>query len=196
MPNAGEKLTEKEYKLLVQSEFCIKRDLHWNIMFQVMWKKYFRDKIKTMVPVILKPLEASTNTVGAYLVDPIYGANAIYLANNSDLCLKEFLGVLLHEMCHHSVFQNTEENCHDLNYDEHGEEWQAEMKRVGFKDYRKPNGSEDHFMYADKYYEVSELLDLWKIELADYYTELYEDEWEFDGTGYVQNNCILSELKL
>ena len=55
------------------------------------------------------------------------GFDSILLATNQDLSPRQIMGVLLHEMCHVSVLKN-----HGSDIDAHGQEWQEEMKLVGF----------------------------------------------------------------
>ena len=59
----------------------------------------------------------------------------IKLANNKGLSPREMLGVLLHEMCHHSVhiiFGHGEISKRGTRVIGHGKEWKAEMRRVGY----------------------------------------------------------------
>tara|TARA_R110002110_G_scaffold53401_3_gene154288 strand:- start:1489 stop:1848 length:360 start_codon:yes stop_codon:yes gene_type:complete len=80
------------------------------------------------------------------------GFNSIVLATNQDLTDRELMGVLLHEMCHHVVF---EEYGYDVT--PHGFEWMAEMMRVGFED---PDWESDgcDFFSEEEYQSILELL--------------------------------------
>ena len=59
----------------------------------------------------------------------------ISLANDYGLSAKQLLGVLLHEMCHHSVHLthgHGQANGRGGRVIGHGKEWKAEMRRVGY----------------------------------------------------------------
>jgi hypothetical protein len=59
----------------------------------------------------------------------------IKLSTNKGLSPKEMLGVLLHEMCHHSIHQrfgHGQANGRGGRVIGHGKEWKAEMRRVGY----------------------------------------------------------------
>ncbi len=52
------------------------------------------------------------------------------------LCHKQYLGVLLHEMCHHYVEETYQHGYNAANGGRvigHGKEWKAEMRRVGYR---------------------------------------------------------------
>ena len=55
------------------------------------------------------------------------GINSIILNKSADLSPKELTGVLLHEMCHHVVFEK-----YGWEVEAHGKEWIDEMKFCGF----------------------------------------------------------------
>ena len=59
----------------------------------------------------------------------------IKLSANKGMSPKQMLGVLLHEMCHHSVHESHghgKSNGRGGRVIGHGREWKAEMRRVGF----------------------------------------------------------------
>lgn len=62
-------------------------------------------------------------------------AGYIKLSNNKGLSPQQMLGVLLHEMCHHSVhvrFGHGHANGRGGRVIGHGKEWKSEMRRVGY----------------------------------------------------------------
>ena len=65
---------------------------------------------------------------------------------------RELMGVLLHEMCHHVVFEE-----HGYDVTPHGFEWMAEMRRVGFD---APDWESDgtDFFSEEEYQSILELL--------------------------------------
>jgi len=95
----------------------------WNYAFKHLMKKYWGGKYRS-VPVFREPME------GDMLADFRHtetGINSIILSNNQGLSDRELMGVLLHEACHHIVFEK-----HGCHVYPHGEEWQEEMRHVGF----------------------------------------------------------------
>ena len=120
----------------------------WNYVFQIFMIRYWDDRYRT-IPVFLKDL--SDDMLGNFAHTP-EGINSIWLANNQDLSDRELMGVLLHEMCHHVVFE--EHGCDVLA---HGFEWMAEMRRVGFTD---PDCFTDgtEFFSEEEYQSILELL--------------------------------------
>ena len=95
----------------------------WNYMFRALNEIYWNNKIRC-IPTFLNSLEG--DMLGDFLHTPT-GINSIHLADNQGLTQQQMTGVLLHEMCHQSVFQK-----HGCEVDGHGKEWQDEMKFVGF----------------------------------------------------------------
>ena len=95
----------------------------WNYVFQIFMKRYWNDEYRC-IPVFMKELE------GQMLADFRHteeGFNSIILSSNQGLTDRELMGVLLHEACHHIVFEK-----HGCFVYPHGEEWQEEMRHVGF----------------------------------------------------------------
>tara|TARA_R110000851_G_scaffold157414_1_gene300281 strand:+ start:123 stop:479 length:357 start_codon:yes stop_codon:yes gene_type:complete len=80
------------------------------------------------------------------------GINDIILSTNQGLTDRELMGVLLHEMCHHVVFEE-----HGYEVQSHGFEWMAEMRRIGFED---PDWETDgcDFFSEEEYQSILELL--------------------------------------
>ena len=99
---------------------------YWNYVFKLFMTKYWGEKYRT-IPVFVDDLPNDMLGNFAHTLD---GTNSIWLANNQDLSDRELLGVLLHEMCHHVVFEKY--GCEEV--DAHGSEWKYEMQSVGFKD--------------------------------------------------------------
>ena len=95
----------------------------WNYAYRHLMKKYWSNKYRS-VPVF--HMELAGEMLGNYRHDA-NGFNNICLANNQGLSDRELMGVLLHEMCHHVVYEE-----HGMDVQPHGFEWMAEMKRVGF----------------------------------------------------------------
>jgi len=101
----------------------MRKKIIWNYIFTILNKNYWGSKYRT-VPVFMRDLDK--DMLGEYECTP-EGFNCIVLAKNHDLNNREMMGVLLHEMCHHVVFEN-----YGINIEVHGEEWIKEMKKVGF----------------------------------------------------------------
>ena len=97
----------------------------WNYAFKHFMKKHWGNRYRS-VPVFLQ--EMDDDMLGDYRHDEM-GCNSILLATNQDLTDRQMLGVLLHEMCHHVVYEEF-----GMDVDGHGFEWIAEMQRVGFED--------------------------------------------------------------
>jgi len=120
----------------------------WNYAFSYFMRKYWDNKYRS-VSVFLK--EMDDDMLGNYRHDE-FGCNSILLANNQGLSERQMLGVLLHEMCHHVVYEE-----YGMEVDGHGSEWAAEMKRVGFEN---PdcfsNGME--FFSEEEYREILRML--------------------------------------
>tara|TARA_B100000287_G_scaffold264164_1_gene248590 strand:- start:1547 stop:1933 length:387 start_codon:yes stop_codon:yes gene_type:complete len=121
----------------------------WNYVFQVFMTRYWGDRYRT-IPVFLKDLP--DDMLGNFAHTPC-GINSIWLAKNQDLTDRELMGVLLHEMCHHVVFE--EYGCEDVL--PHGFEWMAQMRKVGFED---PDWETDgcDFFSEQEYKEILKLL--------------------------------------
>ena len=96
----------------------------WNYAFKHFMKKYWGGKYRS-VPVFLESMEG--DMVGDYRHDAL-GCNSIYLSDNQGLTDRELMGLLLHEMCHHVVYEE-----HGMDVDAHGFEWMAEMQKLGFE---------------------------------------------------------------
>jgi len=95
----------------------------WNYVLQIFMKRYWDDGYRC-IPVFMKELK------GEMLGDFRHteeGINSIILSSNQGLSDRELMGVLLHETCHHIVFEK--HGCHMFP---HGVEWQEEMRNVGF----------------------------------------------------------------
>ena len=120
----------------------------WNYVFQIFMIRYWEDRYRT-IPVFLK--ELPDNMLGNF-AHTTQGFNSIWLANNQELTDRELMGVLLHEMCHHVVFEE-----HGYDVIPHGFEWMNEMIRVGFED---PDQDTDgcSFFSETEYQQVLELL--------------------------------------
>ena len=96
----------------------------WNYAFRHLIKKYWGNKYRS-IPVFHMELEG--DMLGDFRHDK-NGFNTICLSNNQGLTDRELMGVLLHEICHHVVYEE-----HGYEVDAHGFEWMAEMTRVGFE---------------------------------------------------------------
>jgi site-specific DNA-methyltransferase (adenine-specific) len=97
----------------------------WNYAYRHLMKKYWNNKYR-LVPVF--QLELAGEMLGNYRHDT-NGFNSICLSNNQGLSDRELMGVLLHEMCHHVVYEE-----YGMEVQPHGFEWMAEMRRIGFED--------------------------------------------------------------
>ena len=122
----------------------------WNYIFQIFMIRYWDDQYRT-VPVFRKPLE--NETLGDFQWTPD-GFNTIILSDNQGLSDRELMGLLLHEMCHHVVFEK-----HGYELAPHGVEWQEEMRRCGFKGKinRWTDGC-DRFT-EEEYHEIMDLVE-------------------------------------
>lgn len=99
------------------------QEIIWNYMFKSLNQIYWSNALRS-IPTFLSSLEG--DMLGDFLHTPC-GINSIHLADNQGLTDREMAGVLLHEMCHQSVFQK-----YGCEVDGHGIEWQEEMRKVGF----------------------------------------------------------------
>ena len=120
----------------------------WNYVFQIFMIRYWEERYRT-VPVFTG--EQSGEQLAEFLCTP-EGFNSIILSTNQDLTDRELMGVLLHEMCHHVVFEE-----HGYDTTPHGFEWMAEMRRVGFD---APDWESDgtDFFSEEEYQSILELL--------------------------------------
>ena len=96
----------------------------WNYVFNVLMEKHWNSMYRS-VPVFMRSMDS--DLLGNYECTP-EGFNCIVLATNQGLSERELLGVLLHEMCHHVVFEK-----YGIEIEPHGKEWIEEMRYVGFK---------------------------------------------------------------
>ena len=126
----------------------------WNYAFKYFMRKYWNNEFRT-VPVFLKDLD--DDILGLYVHDML-GINSIRIAQNQNLTEREQLGVLLHEMCHHVVYEKF-----GMDVEEHGFEWLAEMRRVGFGDLDDLDGL-DFFSEEDH----KEILRMLRGEIEDF----------------------------
>ena len=122
----------------------------WNYVFQIFMIRYWEDKYRH-IPVFQKSLKGEMLADFRWTED---GFNSIILSNNQDLTDRELMGVLLHEMCHHAVWES-----HGYRIAPHGVEWQEEMRRVGFtgKINRWTDGC-DRFS-EEEYHEIMDLVE-------------------------------------
>jgi DNA modification methylase len=120
----------------------------WNYAFDYFMRKYWDNKYRS-VPVFLEGMD--DDMIGNYRHDDL-GCNSIVLANNQGLTERQMLGVLLHEMCHHVVYEK-----HGSSVQAHGKEWTEEMINVGFKD---PDCFTDgvNFFSAEEYKQILRML--------------------------------------
>lgn len=121
----------------------------WNYAFKHLMKKYWGGKYRS-VPVFHDSLKG--DMLGDYRHDEL-GCNSIWLADNQDLSERELMGVLLHEMCHHVVYEE-----HGMKAFPHGEQWQEQMRKIGFegKINRWTDGT--NFFTEGEYQEILRLL--------------------------------------
>ena len=96
----------------------------WNYAFDYFMRKYWNQEYRS-IPVFLKDMEGEM--IGDFAHDEM-GVNTIHLAKNKDLSERQMLGVLLHEMCHHVVYEK-----YGMDVEAHGPEWETEMRFVGFE---------------------------------------------------------------
>ena len=73
----------------------------WNYAFDYFMRKYWNQMYRS-IPVFLKDMEG--DMIGDFAHDEM-GVNTIHLAKNKGLSERQMLGVLLHEMCHHVVYE-------------------------------------------------------------------------------------------
>jgi len=127
----------------------------WNYAFSYFMRKYWDNKYRS-VSVFLR--EMDDDMLGNYRHDEL-GCNSILLASNQGLSERQMLGVLLHEMCHHVVYEE-----YGMEVDGHGSEWTAEMKRVGFENPDCFSNGTEFFSEADH----KEILRMLRGEIQDF----------------------------
>ena len=120
----------------------------WNYAFRHLMKKYWGNKYRT-IPVF--QMELADDMLADFRHDE-NGWNSICLSNNQGLSDRELMGVLLHEMCHHVVYEE-----HGMYVRSHGTEWLAEMKKVGFESPDKYTSGSDFFS-EEEYQQILQLL--------------------------------------
>jgi len=120
----------------------------WNYVFQIFMIRYWEDRYRQL-PVFRGELPGEM--LAKFQHTPC-GINDIILSTNQGLADRELMGVLLHEMCHHVVFEE-----YGMDVIPHGFEWMAEMRRVGFED---PDWETDgtDFFSEEQYQSILELL--------------------------------------
>jgi len=119
----------------------------WNYAFKHFMRTYWGNRYR-QVPVFLKELD--DDILGEYRHDDL-GLNCIVLATNQGLSERRMLGVLLHEICHHVVYE-----VHGRDVEEHGPEWLAEMRRAGFENPEPFSG--DGFFSEEEHSHILEML--------------------------------------
>ncbi len=121
----------------------------WNYVFQIFMIRYWEDCYRG-VPVFRGELPDDEL---ANFQHTRTGINDIILSTNQRLTDRELMGVLLHEMCHHVVFEE-----HGYDVAPHGSEWASEMRRIGFED---PTELTDgtNFFSQEQYHEIMDLVE-------------------------------------
>ena len=121
----------------------------WNYVAQIFMIRYWDDAYRT-VPVFSKELAGDKLAKFDHTPE---GFNCIILSSNQGLTDREMMGVLLHELCHHVAFEK-----HGWDIESHGEEWKAEMLRVGFEN---PCEATDgmNFFSEREYHETMDLVE-------------------------------------
>ena len=120
----------------------------WNYVFQIFLIRYWGERYRH-IPVFRGELPGEM--LAKFQHTPC-GINDIILSTNQGLADRELMGVLLHEMCHHVVFEE-----YGMDVIPHGFEWMVEMRRVGFED---PDWETDgcDFFSEEEYQSILELL--------------------------------------
>ena len=121
----------------------------WNYAFRHLMKKYWNNKYRS-IPVFRAELE--DDLLAKFQHDDI-GINSIVLSNNQCLSDRELMGVLLHEMCHHVVYEKF-----GAEVDAHGAEWETQMKFVGFEYPIDQHTDGTDFFSEEEYQEILRLL--------------------------------------
>lgn len=128
---AREQINKSKDTELIQSlEFNGLSFESWDDAFDALNARFWQGNLKK-IPVATT--STSKNWYGIYSHKRF--CERITLANNKGLSSREMLGVLLHEMCHHSVhikYGHGKESTRGTRVIGHGKEWKAEMRRVGF----------------------------------------------------------------
>ena len=115
-------LARKERDLLADMDFS-----DWNEAFDQLNDRYWRGS--------LPKIPVTTESTRKPQLGWFGHSGYIKLSANKGMSPNEMLGVLLHEMCHHSV---QEDHGHGKSSGRggrvigHGKEWKAEMRRVGY----------------------------------------------------------------
>ena len=122
----------------------------WNYVFEIFMIKFWDDKYD-QIPVFRGELEGEMLANFQWTES---GINDIILSSNQGLSDRELMGLLLHEMCHHVVYEK-----HGYKLAPHGVEWQEEMKAAGFtgKINRWTDGC-DRFT-EEEYHEIMDLVE-------------------------------------
>ena len=138
------------------------KNLHWNLLFNVFMEKYWDNRFRS-IPIFLKFLPEE---YALFQYTP-EGINDIIIAKNVDsLKNREIFGVLLHEMCHHAVFE-----MFGGDVPEHGQEWEAEMKRIGFPEPIDYTSGVEFFMSDSKEEDLDSVMNSFTVKLASYIEE-------------------------
>ena len=114
---------EKEAKLLEDIDFN-----SWDEAFDKLNYQFWQGK--------LRKIPVNTEYTKKARLGWFGHSGYIKLSSNKGLVPKEMLGVLLHEMCHHSVHEkygHGKSNGRGGRVIGHGKEWKAEMRRVGYR---------------------------------------------------------------
>lgn len=105
---------------------------NWDEAFKMLNAKFFSDKL-VVIPVRTSHKKKS-NSYGIFCRRP--SGDFIELNLAQGLMREQVLGVLLHEMCHHSISLKFGGHGYNANAGKrilgHGKEWKAEMRRVGY----------------------------------------------------------------
>ncbi len=121
----------------------------WNYAFDYFMRKYWNQKYRS-IPVFLKDMQGEM--IGDFAHDEM-GVNTIHLAKNKGLSERQMLGVLLHEMCHHVVYEK-----YGMDVEAHGPEWETEMKFVGFEYPINQHTDGTDFFSEEEYKEILRML--------------------------------------
>jgi hypothetical protein len=113
---------EKDAKLLAELDFS-----DWDDAFDYLNDQYWDGQL----PKISVTAESTKKRRLGWFGNSGY----IKISSNKGLGPKQMLGVLLHEMCHHSInedYGHGYPNGRGGRVIGHGKEWKAEMRRVGY----------------------------------------------------------------
>lgn len=139
--------------------FNMKKILHWNLMFNVLMEEYWDSKHRS-IPIFLRQLKG---VAGYYQCTP-EGINDILLDVDCGASPVGMIGILLHEMCHHAVFEK-----YGIEVEEHGKEWVSEMERVGFSKPIVVSSGEFRFKAGQK--DLEGISSKFMLSLKKYYEE-------------------------